>query len=452
MDKKLQSDLKIAIYESLSTLKRLLASLPLEKTKAWSKQVDDSWNCTYQLKPSIDEVLLAAENQLNENGRLFTEKFFENHSEYNQFVNCWFTGCDFSHNQTLIFKAVIRRLWERYGTFDCDELAVSSIVEEVIQFVNEKRIRYRFQAVLLNFSMTEQTLVLPNALTIRRLKDQELSTFYNEPLVMPGINTSFPFGIHEFVIEGEDEIPMIYGNPLSESEITSPLEKITLLLDRAVLCLRTFKSDPIGYSFIHSKPLNFCPFLSDFGSTRFNNRHDMYIPFGRYELLDDEKIRFYEYAVCVLKTSESAMNMALSRLADAEIRIRPQDKILDAVIGMEALLLAGLRNEDRRGELKYRFSLHFSTLEHSPQDRYNAFRLAKDLYDLRSSIAHGGSQSNDVRIGQEKLSLPEASNRAIEALRKVIRWFLPKVESAPYKKPEYWEQAYFNLDANNSNS
>jgi Apea-like HEPN len=104
---------------------------------------------------------------------------------------------------------------------------------------------------------------------------------------------------------------------------------------------------------------------------------------------------------------------------------------------MEALLLAGLGKEDRKGELKYRFSLHYSTLFYSPQERYGAFRIAKDLYDLRSAIAHGSSlKDKKYRIGKEKLNLSDAANQATEALRKVIMHFLPKAKFAPYKNSE----------------
>jgi hypothetical protein len=78
--------------------------------------------------------------------------------------------------------------------------------------------------------------------------------------------------------------------------------------------------------------------------------------------------------------------------------------------------------------------------------------MAKDLYDLRSAIAHGSNLTKDVyRIGEEKLSLPDASKRATEALRKIIQHFLPEVESTPYKRPEFWDRAYFNLQHSNKN-
>ena len=104
---------------------------------------------------------------------------------------------------------------------------------------------------------------------------------------------------------------------------------------------------------------------------------------------------------------------------------------------MEALLLAGLSGEDRKGELKFRFSLHYSTLFSTPEDRHRAFRLAKHLYDLRSMVAHGSSLGDGVfSVGDEKLKLPEAAKRASETLRHLIHHFLPSVKQAPYKKRE----------------
>ena len=113
---------------------------------------------------------------------------------------------------------------------------------------------------------------------------------------------------------------------------------------------------------------------------------------------------------------------------------------------MEALLLAGLRSEDRRGELKFRFSLHYSTLFRTPEERHTAFKLAKKLYDLRSAIAHGGTLENKMlKFGEEALTLTAAARRACETLRHLVRHFLPTTRQAPYKQHEFWERAYFGL-------
>jgi hypothetical protein len=78
--------------------------------------------------------------------------------------------------------------------------------------------------------------------------------------------------------------------------------------------------------------------------------------------------------------------------------------------------------------------------------------MAKDLYDLRSAIAHGGDLKDKAfRVGQEELALPDVAKRATESLRTVIRRFLPHVMTAPHKKAEFWDRAYFGLPQEESN-
>jgi Apea-like HEPN len=442
MNERIQSALKQAIRQSLPPLRALLVQCS-EPYQVWIKQGEGSWRSEYQQIPAFNHVLFAANTQLNENGANFIKLFFEEYSEYcGMFGTAGFGMINLGHDQASILRALISRLWELYGTLDCNDTAINTVVEEFVQFVRHPTIKYRFQVPLLNFEMNGSTFTLPNNLIIRRLNEQEVSAFHGGSLTMVGINRSPTFNIQEFVIEGEDEAAKVFGD--YPQDIENPLEKTKALLDKAVLCLRTFKEGPIGYNYIHYKPLNFFPFQPGTHGTV-----DVYVPFGRYELLDNEMASLYEYAELVLQVSESSMEMALSRLADAEIRVKPHDKIVDAVIGMEALLLAAV---DSKTELKYRFSLHFSTLFHSPRDRHNAFRVAKDLYDLRSAIAHGSSLTKDkFRIGEEHLSLSEASKCATDTLRKVIRYFLPKIGKTTYKNHDFWERAYFNIENTSSN-
>jgi hypothetical protein len=446
MDQKIQSALKEAILQSLPTLSKLAVQC-IAPYQVLRKK-DNGWRGEYQQKTDHIRVFLNARNYLNVIGADFTKIFFENHPEYKGTIHCSGLGVTpYFNDTTYIFRALIQRLWERYETFDCDEAAVNSIVEEFRQFVNQPTIRYRFQAQLLNFNMSEAYLTLPNNLIVRRLNEKELSVIHFGSITRPGSNLSLTEFIHEFVLEREDKIPVIFGDGLDDI-IDHPVKKIRALFDDTILALRIFKEGMIGYSFIHCKPLDFCPFLMP--EIRSPGE---YIPFGIYELLDDKVTQVSDHINLVSSVSEPSMKMALRRLADAEIRPRPQDKIMDAVVGMEALLLAGLGKEDRRGELKYRFSIHFSTLFNSPQERHNAFRVAKDLYDLRSTIAHGSSLTKDkIRIGNEKhLNLVEASKRATANLRIVIQYFLPKIGSDTYKNHEFWEQAYFNFGSISSN-
>jgi hypothetical protein len=47
------------------------------------------------------------------------------------------------------------------------------------------------------------------------------------------------------------------------------------------------------------------------------------------------------------------------------------------------------------------------------------------------------------RIGDEPLSLQDAAHRACDALRGLVRHFLPQATQKAYKKPEFWEGGNF---------
>src|SRR5262249_27303196 len=246
------------------------------------------------------------------------------------------------------------------------------------------------------------------------------------------------FGLHEYAIEGEDEEPKVFGDTPADDQARV---RVRERLDKAVLALRTFKEGRVGYDYVRFRSVRFCPLpLPSFGFG------DLHVPVGQYPIANDEAEPLCQHAAMIFACPEPGMEMACSRLADAQIRMRPHDRLVDAVIGLESLLLAGLRNEDRRGELKFRFSLHYSTLFGSPEDRYRAFRVAKDLYDLRSVIAHGGvPKEGNCRVGDERLGLQDAAVRACDVLRHVVPHFLPQIAAVPYKQPQFWERGYFGL-------
>jgi len=283
--------------------------------------------------------------------------------------------------------------------------------------------------------MQADSLAFPDGLTIRRLGEEEVSRFDGGPIGTLGFRRARTSGPHEFVLEGEMDEPKILGNSPPKGEGIAARAKT--VLDKAVLCLRTFKEGHVGYDFIHFCPVRFSPLgLASLGAG------DKYIPFGSYSLTVAEYEPLRAHAKMVYACSDTAMEMACSRLADAENRDRPRDQIVDAVIGMEALLLAGI--EDRRSELSFRFSLNYAML--FPRDqRQHAYRVARDLYGLRSSIAHGSSLEKDkFRIAGEKLALAEAGKRATGALRTVIMYFLPR-KGTQYKDHKFWQRRYFGL-------
>ena len=67
------------------------------------------------------------------------------------------------------------------------------------------------------------------------------------------------------------------------------------------------------------------------------------------------------------------------------------------------------------------------------------------MYDLRSTIAHGGELPAQTKVGDETLDLGQAAQKACEMLRTLITHFLPHGGNPPYKKQEYWDKGLFGL-------
>lgn len=434
MDDEIKSALKKAILTSLPIARGQLENYT-QPYLVWSKRANGGWDGKFQDRPDLQKVFNATRDHLDEAAAGFASLFMAKHPEYSGPVGL----AGLRHDRILTFvtripESALQWLWYTHGSLDVDDAVVDAIVNEFVEFIERPTVRLRFQAQLLNYRMDADRLILPKNLVIRRLSEEEVSVLDGGPLTTLGFMRSRFGGPHEFVIEGEVEKQHRNCESFVKNIARDRFNKI-------ILCLRTFKAGRVGYDYIHFRPVKFCQFAM--GSRGCG---DLYVPLGSYHISKDEEGPLHDYAAMFFRVSESAMEMAFIRLADAGARTRPQDRLVDAVIGMEAVLLAGLRKEDRRGELRYRFSLHYSTLFDSPEEQYHAFRVAKDLYDLRSIIAHGGEMKDKLhRVGQEELKLAGAAMRATEALRTIVRRFLPEANEAPYKKPGFWERAYFGL-------
>jgi hypothetical protein len=278
--------------------------------------------------------------------------------------------------------------------------------------------------------MTVGAIDLPEGVRIRRLSDREITSIIGGPASSFGDPFRDEIGLHEFCIETIVEETKRFDS----HDIAAQLD-VASKFSKAILALRTYRDGAVGYGRVRCIPVTCCPLLLlSYG------RGDAYVPLGRYALESSEIADFLEHANLVFRLTDAPMSIACSRLADSGMRANSRDRLIDAVIGMEALLLAGLQAEDRRGELRYRFALHYSTMFKSPQERYEAFRLAKELYDLRSAAAHGSTlRSKQIQ------TLASTAVGATEILRRLVREFLPLAEQSPYRDLQFWERRYFGL-------
>lgn len=289
----------------------------------------------------------------------------------------------------MVLWKVASEAYERFSTFAVSTEQLDSLVNDVEAFLQSNEIRFNVFAVALNIAGPADLppISFPGNITLRPITDSELTQFYggNPFYQHQRTPTVFP----EFVFVTELKLPKLVGQ--TEPPTETPLDKIYDDLDRCLLALASYKeAGGVGYEGIRLVPSNLA--LGGASGISFFWR-SQYVPFGRYNLEPQDVAPLREHAK-LFKNIDSTLEIACQRLVDAGQRAKPRDAIMDAIIGLESILLTGNSNE-----LSYRFAMNYSTLVAA--NRRDAFNLAKDLYRLRSKIAHGTSTASKVKVGEK---------------------------------------------------
>ena len=143
-----------------------------------------------------------------------------------------------------------------------------------------------------------------------------------------------------------------------------------------------------------------------------------------------------------LKTKNlDPFKFSLNKLLEAERRHGELDGILDAVIGLEYLLLHQIGNPELRGETRFRFSLNYASL-FEKKARQEKRKLAQEAYDIRSKIVHGGEIKLREKFCNEELYIVQISDKIIQMLRETLNILIDKLPGKTFYDENFWiEQA-----------
>jgi len=136
--------------------------------------------------------------------------------------------------------------------------------------------------------------------------------------------------------------------------------------------------------------------------------------------------------VKLLDVTENAVHIAARRLNLCFLRDDEEDSILDATIGLEALL-----SDDSRQEMTHKLAMRVGALtkilESFSKSPYQVFRDLKRIYGYRSAIVHGSKKAHKKReiASGDNRRIP-AYSLAIDYLRVVLRIL---IDHPQYRKP-----------------
>lgn len=128
---------------------------------------------------------------------------------------------------------------------------------------------------------------------------------------------------------------------------------------------------------------------------------------------DDRSVKqWLSWFETVSTTDARAVEVGLDRLIKAVVhRKDPIDAIIDAVISWESLL------GDPQGELRFRISTAMAViLKQDEEGRRELVKEAKDLYDLRSKIVHGGKHPSPREAVEKSKRILELSRNLLRAV------------------------------------
>jgi len=296
------------------------------------------------------------------------------------------------------------------------------IYENLEDYFYQDTLEYRFLALLDNFQMENERIELSPKFSIIKIPKQEKEEMLSlswqfgpfcSYQMMPSDNYAFEFYV---------EVPKVIGDTSStHKEENMPSWVADKQFNEARSALRLFKNGAVSLVDIYMKPARWEPS----GGISIAHSAAPRVSGILYKLPKEELpifLKFWHFFQGVRKRKQNRAEVALRRFNFGYERVRPEDKLIDWLIGFEALLL---KKDEGHQELEHRLALRGSALlGKSADEKKRIFRELKTAYKERSSIVHGGPVKTAVKINTEQVQFAEFVNRVEEHLRSAIKEFL----------------------------
>jgi hypothetical protein len=244
--------------------------------------------------------------------------------------------------------------------------------------------------------------------------------------------------VGSFAISAKSRIPIQFGKRTIEAEAVDAYDRFTHI-HTLLLALQVTHPSAIGVPKIIQVPGRFAPIAlgthrSTFGEMPYSSPSVLNIGFL-------ERIR--EIYLGLRNAPHDSMRLACSRLGLSRLRLRPEDALLDAAIGLESILLSHCD----RTELAYQFSLNYALLSADIKTRAQRYSAAHAIYGLRSKIAHGTHlERKDLTMSDPSGDLRLIARRCQEMLEECIELFRADMSNPAFAHSNYWKRRALGVD------
>lgn len=199
---------------------------------------------------------------------------------------------------------------------------------------------------------------------------------------------------------------------LTDSDSHQALPKTMELFDFVISAFRILKpSDIFTEAELSSQLLTFHPMTDTGRATVYTMASPKTTLFGKASIIEEKDIpELKSIFNFIVEQKDNRFDVARRRLSLGNERGIPEDRLLDYMIGLEALYLL-----DGNNELTFRLSLRISFLLYKdPAERKDVYHFVKNMYKIRSKIVHG----DKPKIAKDEMDKLE------ELLRKSLKLWL----------------------------
>lgn len=327
-------------------------------------------------------------------------------------------------------RSFLHHLLMRQNDLSIEATKFGELYDEFEGYFYSDSLKRRAVSPLNNFEMETDRVELEPGLSLRRLSLQEREEIASRwmsfmPFPMPFI-AGWPTGREEFALDLFAEVPKVIGDrppgvaPVGFHQIASER------LETVVVALRLFRAGAVDLTSISVMSIGWNVHGGGGSTTRHRSpllRPNYTLPKAEIPLF----VRFWADFQRQRSKKRSRVELALRRFNLAYERLLPEDRLIDCVIALEALLL---RAEEQQ-ELAFRMALRGSRLlGRDPDARSDLFSRFRSAYRVRSEIVHGGSVPTEVVIGSTRLPFNQFVDAVADDVRCSIRKMLELTETA----------------------
>lgn len=343
----------------------------------------------------------------------------------------------FNHRTADFFKFIVLSipadLIDRYihinGKSEFGKKAFDSIYDEYIASIFEERLCIDICVPILFLKFPFDDLTLESAVKIEKMDE-------NFHLARAPIKAYGP-GVHESVLSCATHMLVLENWEVSNnsqwqlSEILSNASAYPIQhINNFFASLRIVTNSDTGYAQLLTRPKSwangykaYLPPLYGTSIRAYSNKFEKYywnkkdIP----ELSSDDCEDVRSLLSKLSGANENTIRVAIRRLNQCFLREDEEDSVIDATIGLEALL-----SDDNHQEMTHKLAMRVGALSNIPEAQlkkpYDAYQEIKKIYAYRSAVVHGSTKTHKKKeIKLDEIRSIPASDLAIEYLRKVLK-------------------------------